>query len=55
MNVDGYNPIYVLDEWSETSDSYARGVPWLAIWATLLKSLFLKGAILVYIISALAS
>ncbi len=54
-NVDDYNPIYVPNECSETSDSYAGGVPGLAIWATFLGSLLLGGAFLVYGTSALAS
>jgi photosystem II protein len=54
-NVDDYNPIYALDEWSEIGDSYIGGVPGLAIWATLLGSLLPGGAFLVYSTSALVS
>jgi photosystem II protein len=54
-NIDGYSPIYVPDEWSETGDSYAGGVPGLTIWATLLRSLLLGGAFLVYSTIALTS
>ncbi|CAM6057645.1 unnamed protein product [Sphagnum tenellum] len=54
-NIDDYSPIYVPNEWSKTSDSYARGVPGLTIWVTLLGSLLLGGAFLVYSTSALAS
>ncbi len=55
VNVDSYSPIYAPNEWLEISDSYIGGVPGLAIWATLLGSLFLGGALLVYNTSALAS
>lgn len=54
VNVDGYSPIYVPDEWLEINDSYAR-VPGLAIWATFLGSLLLGGASLVYNTNALVS
>ncbi len=54
VNVDGYSPIYVLDEWLEIGDSYVR-VLGLAIWATLLGSLLLGGASLVYNTNALVS
>jgi photosystem II protein len=54
-NVNGNNPIYAPDEWLETGDSYAGGVPGLAIWAMLLGSLFLGSAFLVYNTNALAS
>jgi photosystem II protein len=40
-NINGYSPIYVPDEWSETSDSYVGGIPRLTIWATLLGNLLL--------------
>ncbi|CAK9237491.1 unnamed protein product [Sphagnum troendelagicum] len=55
VKVNDYSPIYTFDEWSETSDSYAGRVPGLAIWATLLGSLLLGGAFLMYSTSALAS
>ncbi len=54
-NVDDYSPIYALNEWLETGDSYARGVLGLAIWATFARNLFLGGAFLVYSTSALVS
>ncbi len=54
VNVDGYSPIYMLDEWLEIGDSYAR-VLGLAIWATLLGSLLLGGASLVYNTNAFVS
>jgi len=54
VNVDGYNPIYVPDEWLEIGNSYTR-VPGLAIWATLIRSLLLGGAYLVYNTNALIS
>jgi photosystem II protein len=54
-NINGYNPIYAPNEWLKTGDSYAGGVPGLAIWAMLLGSLLLGGAFLVYNTSALIS
>jgi photosystem II protein len=39
-NIDGYSPIYAPNEWSETGDSYAGGVPRLAIKVTFLEVYF---------------
>ncbi len=54
-NINGYSPIYAPDEWSKTSDSYARGVLGLAIKVMLLGSLLLGGVFLVYNTTTLAS
>jgi photosystem II protein len=53
--IDGYSPIYVPNEWSKIDDSYAGGIPGLAIRVTFLGGLLLGGAFLVYSTSALAS
>nr|GEU46923.1 photosystem II 10 kDa polypeptide, chloroplastic [Tanacetum cinerariifolium] len=53
-NVDGYSPIYNVEEWSPSGDVYVGGTTGLLIWPVTLAGILGGGALLVYSTSALA-
>eukprot|EP00898_Chlorokybus_atmophyticus_P003578 jgi/Chlat1/4220/Chrsp27S04305 len=52
-NVDEYSPIWTPEQWSSTGDTYAAGVPGLAVWLVTFGAVLLVGGYLVVSTSAL--